>query len=182
MSWVQIPSPTPSFKVRNIRGRLLERMCFKNTPIPNPSAGLIALSLGALLHFFSYRMRVIHEILNDLTDYPKHDYRGIRGNRTGRKLGPDSDLLCPLQAKFTVAVPRTGGDTEVLVSASKWKSVLLVDLGVWADGAGLTFDLISGQDLGDSGTAQMVPLTRFFRLTYELISTNNLLCAPDTTP
>ena len=47
-------------------------------------------------------MRVLHEILNDLTNYPKHDYRGIRGNRTGRKLGPDSDLLCPLQAKFTV--------------------------------------------------------------------------------
>ena len=48
-------------------------------------------------------MRVLHQILNDLTDYPKHDYRGIRGNRTGRTLGPDSDLLCPLQAKFTVA-------------------------------------------------------------------------------
>jgi hypothetical protein len=74
-------------------------------PIPNPSAGLIYLSLGALLHFFTLRMRVLHKILNDLADYPKHDYRGIRGNRTGRKLGPDSDLLCPLQAKFTAASP-----------------------------------------------------------------------------
>src|SRR5215472_2247448 len=129
MSWVQIPSPTPSFKVRNIRGRLLERMCFKNTPIPNPSAGLIALSLGALLHFFTYRMRVIHEILNDLTDYPKHDYRGIRGNRTGRKLGPDSELLCSL-AKFTVAVPRTGGDTEVFALPSGSQCYLWI----WAYG------------------------------------------------
>ena len=29
---------------------------------------------------------------------------GTQGNRTGRKLGHDSDLLCSLQAKFTVAV------------------------------------------------------------------------------
>lgn len=50
-------------------------------------------------------MRVLHQILNDLTNYPKHDYRGIRGNRTALKLGPDSELLSPLQAKFTVASP-----------------------------------------------------------------------------
>jgi len=74
---------------------------------------------SSLLHFFTYRMRVLHEILNDLTDYPKYDYRGIRGNRTGRTLGPDSDLLCPLQAKFTVAVSRTGGDTEVFAFPSR---------------------------------------------------------------
>ena len=69
-----------------------------------PKCRPIALSLGALLHFFTYRMRVLHEILNDLSNYPKHDYRGTQGNRTGRKLGHDSDLLCSLQAKFTVAV------------------------------------------------------------------------------
>jgi hypothetical protein len=99
-------------------------------PDSKPKCRPIALSLGALLHFFTYRMRVLHEILNNLTNYPKHDYRGIRGNRTGRKLGRDSDLLCPLQAKFTVAVPRTGGDTEVfeLPSASQCY------LWIWAYG------------------------------------------------
>ena len=63
----------------------------QNPPIPCPSAGLIAHSLGPLLHFLTYRMRVLHQILNSLTNDPKHDYRGIRGNRTGRKLGPDSE-------------------------------------------------------------------------------------------
>ena len=71
-------------------------------------------------------MRMLHEILNDLTNYPKHDYRGIRGNRTGRTLGPDSEYLGCKQ-RFRGAVNDRTGIERASTAITHWQISVVID-------------------------------------------------------
>ena len=76
-------------------------------------------------------MRVLHEILNDLTNYPKHDYRSIRATEWAGHSDP-IPIFSLIAGEIHGRRPsdRRGHRS---VRASKWKSVLLVDLGIRAD-------------------------------------------------